>query len=595
MAYAPNAPFGQAMPNGYSQPTADNGTLQMHGHSIMPQHNNMYNIAPLHMHAYAPRFTAAAIPPYQMGTQHSAVIQQALLQQLQGQAGHMGAQWMHTGPQYGMLGATTPNAYTVHQPGSAPPGYPAMPHNAYAAGTPLLQSAQSAQWVPPSPSAMPHASLFGPAMATGASAYVPPSVWTPPSPTPPPAPADEPTTGDGSSGCAQTPYVKDLSSGDISAHKTNLERGQILDFVTGLKFAMRGKHPKIDAVLNHTPLSLAAACVHEPNLIYYDQWIARNVDNCLDGASDKVKLFRGRYKHEPALLASGVFKLEQIMSLYTIPHGPEMEADAEKYANEAYFTIGMPLSAARCHGQRLLDDLNMLPHLLITPYTQYEEIIKKIPVELEKEREALEREIEMWKSKGATAPCPWPNRETLIDYIASTLAKSGRADAGSAETNTAAVAQAAEAAAAEAAKQQLLTCYVCGGKHIGGFKACNKRCQKCLAFDSTSAGNGIAKICPGARGAACVVTSGEDVQRVVNNALGAPLPTNLRNLLVAANAKHRGIGGKGEANPAEACSAEVSMNEYESDECDAIDDTERAAVPDDAAWGDEGPWRRNFA
>ncbi|EOD31334.1 peptidyl-prolyl isomerase [Emiliania huxleyi CCMP1516] len=66
--------------------------------------------------------------------------------------------------------------------------------------------------------------------------------------------------------------------------------------------------------------------------------------NCLDGASDKVKLFRGRYKHEPALLASGVFKLEQIMSLYTIPHGPEMEADAEKYANEAYFTIGMPLS-----------------------------------------------------------------------------------------------------------------------------------------------------------------------------------------------------------------------------------------------------------
>lgn len=585
------------MPNVYSQPTAYNGTPQMHGHSIMPQHNmpQLYNIAPQHMHAYAPRFTAAAIPPYQMGTQHSAVIQQALLQQLQGQAGHMGAQWMHTGPQYGMLGATTPNAYTVHQPGSAPPGYPAMPHNAYAAGTPPLQSAQSAQWVPPSPSAMPHANQFGPAMATGASAYVPPSVWTPPSPTPPPAPADEPTTGDGSSGCAQTPYVKDLSSGDISAHKTNLERGQILDFVTGLKFAMRGKHPKIDAVLNHTPLSLAAACAHEPNLIYYDQWIARNVDNCLDGASDKVKLFRGRYKHEPALLASGVFKLEQIMSLYTIPHGPEMEADAEKYANEAYFTIGMPLSAARCHGQRLLDDLNMLPHLLITPYTQYEEIIKKIPVELEKEREALEREIEMWKSKGATAPCPWPNRETLIDYIASTLAKSGRADAGSAETNTAAVAQAAEAAAAEAAKQQLLTCYICGGKHIGGFKACNKRCQKCLAFDSTSAGNGIAKICPGARGAACVVTSGEDVQRVVNNALGAPLPTNLRNLLVAANAKHRGIDGKGEANPAEACSAEVSMNEYESDECDAINDTERAAVPDDAAWGDEGPWRRNFA
>ena len=112
--YAPNAPFGQAMPNVYSQPTAYNGTPQMHGHSIMPQHNmpQLYNIAPQHMHAYTPRYTAAAIPPYQMGTQHSAVIQQALLQQLQGQAGHMGAQWMHTGPQYGMLGATTPNAYT---------------------------------------------------------------------------------------------------------------------------------------------------------------------------------------------------------------------------------------------------------------------------------------------------------------------------------------------------------------------------------------------------------------------------------------------------------------------------------------------------
>ena len=166
MAYAPNAPFNQAMPNGYSQPTAYNGTPQMHGYSIMPQHNmpQLYN--PQHMHAYAPWYTAAAIPPYQMGTQHSAVIQQALLQQLQGQAGHMGAQWMHTGPQYGMLGATTPNAYTAHQPGSAPPGYPAMPHNAYGAGTPPLQSAQSAQWVPPSPSAMPHANQFGPATAT---------------------------------------------------------------------------------------------------------------------------------------------------------------------------------------------------------------------------------------------------------------------------------------------------------------------------------------------------------------------------------------------------------------------------------------------
>ena len=85
------------MPNVYSQPTAYNGTPQMHGHSIMPQHNmpQLYNIAPQHMHAYTPRYTAAAIPPYQMGKQHSAVIQQALLQQLQGQAGHMGAQDAH--------------------------------------------------------------------------------------------------------------------------------------------------------------------------------------------------------------------------------------------------------------------------------------------------------------------------------------------------------------------------------------------------------------------------------------------------------------------------------------------------------------------
>ncbi|EOD18918.1 hypothetical protein EMIHUDRAFT_209573 [Emiliania huxleyi CCMP1516] len=43
------------------------------------------------------------------------------------------------GPQYGMLGATMPNAYAAYQPGSAPPGYP-MPHNASGAGT------QSAQW-----------------------------------------------------------------------------------------------------------------------------------------------------------------------------------------------------------------------------------------------------------------------------------------------------------------------------------------------------------------------------------------------------------------------------------------------------------------
>ena len=34
MAYAPNAPFNHAMPNGYSQPTAYNGTPQMHGYSI---------------------------------------------------------------------------------------------------------------------------------------------------------------------------------------------------------------------------------------------------------------------------------------------------------------------------------------------------------------------------------------------------------------------------------------------------------------------------------------------------------------------------------------------------------------------------------
>ena len=167
-----------------SQPTtAYNGMPQMHGHSIMPQ----YNIAPQHMHAYAPRYPAAAIP-YQMSTQHSAVIQQA---------GHMGAQWMHTGPQYGMLGATMPNAYAAYQPGSAPPGYP-MPHNASGAGT------QSAQWVPPSPSAMPHANQPGPVIVTDALAYVPPSVWTPPLPTPPPAPAAEPSTGDGGNSAVTT-------------------------------------------------------------------------------------------------------------------------------------------------------------------------------------------------------------------------------------------------------------------------------------------------------------------------------------------------------------------------------------------------------
>ena len=53
------------MPNVYSQPTAYNGTPQMHGHSIMPQHNmpQLYNIAPQHMHAYTPRCTGVGGGP----------------------------------------------------------------------------------------------------------------------------------------------------------------------------------------------------------------------------------------------------------------------------------------------------------------------------------------------------------------------------------------------------------------------------------------------------------------------------------------------------------------------------------------------------
>ena len=221
------------------------------------------------------------------------------------------------------------------------------------------------------------------------------------------------------------------------------------------------------------------------------------------------------------------------MCLYHIPHGAEMDAEAKRYTQETYFTMGMPLEAARLGGQRLLNDLESLPHLMLTPYTPYEEIIKKIPAKLEEERKMLEREIKAWKSKGVAGQCPWPNRETLVDFIATSLLETTD-DVPEANVS------AAEISAADTDNPPTKSiCFVCGDTHVGGHKFCKKRCAKCLAFDSSSAGNGIAKICPGARNETCVVTSGKDVPAVVTNALGKPLNANLRHLLIAANAKHR--------------------------------------------------------
>ena len=234
--------------------------------------------------------------------------------------------------------------------------------------------------------------------------------------------------------------------------------------------------------------------------------------------------------------------------------------------------MGMGNDEALLAVTQIASEFGMLSDRCRNTLDVYRAIADKLPAELSGKREAIEDKINEWRY---TNWSPWRSFDAYSGYIAS-LVSSGRAETNAADANAAAAARAAAAAAAADAARAAEAAAAAARARDERAPPRETKCNKCAAaLQAGKIDRRLAeKVCPGGlRRGTCVVCRSGPVPAKVDGPGDKPLGRAARKVLIIANKQYNGEEdvSKGEANAAEATATDL-----------------RAAVPDDAVFGDAG-------
>jgi hypothetical protein len=336
----------------------------------------------------------------------------------------------------------------------------------------------------------------------------------------------------------KTPSVKDLGVKEIEAHVCDLSAQSISDWVDPFWRKLRSRDSlwegRISMLKQCTTDTVGALCSRDPIARECNKWIASQAEQCLKHDADRVIAFKKRNKPNPVLMSDGVSLIAAIVSLSKYELGAPERAARAVFERRTWFKLPMTLEVAESTVRDFLEEFERLS-LFTGEVSAQQTLLSKLPAELHGEHgfcEVAEQRILDQESLGQAEY----TREQIIKVVSARLARTSAKPRSVAAVELTRETEAKEttarevsaAAAATAAKSDDDRCVNCGKKgHMS--KECKQQCSKC----------GI-KICPGIH-SACVVCSDVDVPKPLKNAIGKNYPAFLRNILVKANAKSRGI------------------------------------------------------
>ena len=448
-----------------------------------------------------------------------------------------------------------------------------------------------------------------PPLCGGAGTY-PSQAWMPaaaPQPPPAPAPPPTPTPGAGAApphaagsapanvtvdelrtllNCASVSGAtsasrkafKALSAAEVNELKTKLVKTDIVPFINRLwrKAYRRGEIFRrlhgfwASGTRSQLVADIAAG---DSALLEADTWLADAIGSCLDRSAAAVELFLRRPESNDLYAeAQGVTTLLRIAALARHEPGAAMTQAEQAFDDSKPLFMGMGNDEALLAVTQIASEFGMLSDRCRNTLDVYRAIADKLPAELSGKREAIEDKINEWRY---TNWSPWRSFDAYSGYIAS-LVSSGRAETNAADANAAAAARAAAAAAAADAARAAEAAAAAARARDERAPPRETKCNKCAAaLQAGKIDRRLAeKVCPGGlRRGTCVVCRVGPVPAKVDGLGDKPLGWSARKILVIANRQYNGEEeiGKGEANAAEAPAPDL-----------------RAAVPDDAVFGDAG-------
>ena len=351
---------------------------------------------------------------------------------------------------------------------------------------------------------------FSPPRVVGAPALAPPLLPTP-------GPVAPSLIGPPQGAAAPTKVPKELTTGEIQAYKTNLERVGLKSWLERFVYLMENKHPMLRFLLQY-PLEQAKQMVaQDPSMQQADAYLARQIDCVLDHGADRVKAFRAKLDHSREISRSGVLKLAHIRRLCVLVHGAEAHLAELEFDKKTFFRMNMSRSEAIAKAYALATEFELLARYTGEISIMFE-ILKKMPNQLITEINHLSNEL----SHGMVRRVMPYDLEQFIEIVAIHLSGHGgiggnlHGRSSPRKTNEIERAQSDDGRATASG----VKCVACGeaGHHV---RECTKKCPMCQL-----------KPCPGTYGQPCVVNTTRDVPKEVKNALGHNIPEPLRRVLV---------------------------------------------------------------
>ena len=294
---------------------------------------------------------------------------------------------------------------------------------------------------------------------------------------------------------APTPpsMVKGLSTSEVKAYTTNLERSGLWAWVDNFVYLMENKSPMLRQLLQYPVDQAHHAIAHDPGLQEANAYLARQIDCVLDPEANKVKAFKAKLANDRAAARSGVLKLAHIRRMCKLNNGAETRVAEQNFERKRFFTMNMDEDEAAAQAFELANEFRLLERCSGDVSIMFE-ILKKMPDCLYVTIDQIHREI----SRGqVTSRIPYTLDE-FINIVAIELSGNGSSRGRNTSRNPGKRnANEVEQESVDDGSTRKTRCVACGQTgHV--VRDCTKSCPKC----------GM-KPCPGTYGKACVVHKAE--------------------------------------------------------------------------------------
>ena len=171
---------------------------------------------------------------------------------------------------------------------------------------------------------------------------------------------------------------KDLTTSEVTAYTTNLERPGLQAWITRFLHLVSNKNIKLAELLKMSIKQAQVAIEQDVQFRLADAYLSRQIDCVLDPKSDKVQAWRMKLDNNLEVAASGILKLEEIQKMCKITNGVEIRLAEREFEEKSFFSPHMSRDDAIKKAWALVREFRLLKRCDGDASIMFE-ILKKMP------------------------------------------------------------------------------------------------------------------------------------------------------------------------------------------------------------------------